>query len=359
MDLNRKKLLSQFTPTRIMIPVVIGLSVTVYMFFRAYDLTDLAPLADAKVGWLLAAVGVLIARDAGYVYRIRNITDKFLSWRNSLDVIVLWEFASALTPSVVGGTAVATFIINKEGIPLGKSLAYVMITAVLDNMFFVLAAPIVLLATQGNVFPEVEGLVWAFAVSYSLIALYTFLMIYALFINPRAFKWLLLRITSIRFLKKWKADAFNHGNEIIWASRQLTGNSARYWARAILSTIFIWSARYFLLNCLIAAFVPDVSFADHMLIFSRNLIYWIVLLVAITPGGAGIAEIAFPSFFGSILGRLSTVVVLFFRMLTYYPYLILGSVFLPRWILKVFGPRAEGEEEEALLKVETEEGQSR
>jgi glycosyltransferase 2 family protein len=354
MDLNRKKLLSKFTPTRVMVPVIIGLSVTAYMFFRSYDLADLAPLAQAKVGWLVAAVLVLIIRDAGYIYRIRNITDKFLTWRNSLDVIVLWEFASALTPSVVGGTAVATFILNKEGIPLGKSLAYVMITAVLDNMFFVLAAPIVLLATAGHVFPNVEGLVWAFGVSYSLIALYTFLMIYALFINPRAFKWLLLRITSIRVLRKWKTDAFKHGNEILWASRQLKGNNAAYWTRAILSTIFIWCARYFLLNCLIAAFV-EVNFADHMLIFSRNLIYWIVLLVAITPGGAGIAEIAFPSFFGSILGRLSAVVVLFFRMLTYYPYLVLGSLFLPRWIIKVFGPRSDGQEEEALIGVEPEE----
>jgi glycosyltransferase 2 family protein len=354
MDLNRKKILSKFTPTRIMIPVIIGLSVTAFMFFRAYDLQDLAPLAQAKVGWLVAAVLVLLARDAGYVYRIRNITDKFLTWRNSLDVIVLWEFASALTPSVVGGTAVATFIMNKEGIPLGKSLAYVMITAVLDNMFFVLAAPIVLLATYGQVFPPVEGLVWAFGISYSLIALYTFLMIYALFINPRAFKWLLLKITSIRILRKWKADAFNHGNEIIWASQQLKGHGFAYWARAILSTIFIWSARYFLLNCLIAAFV-DIEFADHMLIFSRNLIYWIVLLIAITPGGAGIAEIAFPSFFGYILGRLSAVVVLFFRMLTYYPYLILGSIFLPRWIIKVFGPKAENNAEVELEGVETGE----
>lgn len=359
MDLNRKKLLSQFTPTRIMIPVIIGLSVTGYMFFRAYDMEDLSPLAQAEVGWLVTAVLVLIARDAGYVYRIRSITDKFLSWRNSLDVIVLWEFASALTPSVVGGTAVATFILNKEGIPLGKSLAYVMITAVLDNLFFVVAAPLVLLATEGNVFPEVEGLKWAFGVSYFLIAFYTFLMIYALFINPRAFKWLLLKITSIRFLKKWKSSAFKHGNEIIWASRQLKGNDFFYWFRAILSTIFVWCARYFLLNCLIAAFI-EVDLADHMLIFSRNLIYWIVLLVAITPGGAGIAELAFPSFFGSFLGRLSAVVVLFFRILTYYPYLILGSIFLPRWIIKVFGHKPEEREEaEELLGAESERNPGR
>src|SRR5690606_12389399 len=150
-------------------------------------------------------------------------------------------------------TTVATIILNKEGIPLGKSLAYVMLTAVLDNMFFIVAAPIALLATQGEVFPtfgldpsDVTKLKSAFYISYGLIALYTFLMIYALFMNPRAFKWLLLKVTSWSFLRKWRINAFQHGNEIVWASQQLKGKDFNYWMRAILSTVFVWSARYFL-----------------------------------------------------------------------------------------------------------------
>jgi len=98
----------------------------------------------------------------------------------------------------------------------------------------------------------------------------------------------------------------------------------------------VWCARYFLLNCLIAAFV-DVSLSEHLLIISRNLVFWIVMLIAITPGGAGIVEMAFPSFFGLFLGGFSTIVVVLYRLITYYPYLILGSVFLPRWVAKVFG----------------------
>jgi uncharacterized protein (TIRG00374 family) len=200
-----------------------------------------------------------------------------------------------------------------------------------------------LLATQGQVFPtfglepsDVVKLQTAFYISYSLIAVYTFAMIYALFIRPRAFKWLLLKITSIRFLRKWRVSAFQHGNEIVWASEQLKGNTFGYWFKAIVSTIFVWSARYFLLNCLIAAFV-DVSLPEHLLILSRNLIFWIVMLIAITPGGAGIVEMAFPSFFGLFLGSYSSIVVVLYRLITYYPYLLLGSVFLPKWIAKVFG----------------------
>ena len=343
MDQNKKTILKSFSPVKILIPVLLGLAATVWLFIRDDKISELKGIAEANVWWLLAAIAVLFIRDFGYMYRIRNLTDKFLTWRNSLDVIMLWEFASAVTPSVVGGTTVATIILNKEGIPLGKSLAYVMLTAVLDNMFFILAAPIALLATQGQVFPtfnldpsDVAKLQSAFYISYGLIAVYTLLMIYALFVKPRAFKWLLLKITSIRFLRKWRVSAFQHGNEIIWASEQLKGKDFSYWARAIVSTVFVWCARYFLLNCLIAAFV-DVSLSEHLLIISRNLVFWIVMLIAITPGGAGIVEMAFPSFFGLFLGSFSTIVVVLYRLITYYPYLILGSVFLPKWIAKVFG----------------------
>ncbi|WP_266203918.1 lysylphosphatidylglycerol synthase transmembrane domain-containing protein [Pontibacter kalidii] len=351
MDQNKKTILKSFSPVKVLIPVLLGLAATAWLFIKDDKVSELKGIAQANIWWLLAALVVLVVRDAGYMYRIRSLTDKFLTWRNSLDVIMLWEFASAVTPSVVGGTTVATIILNKEGIPLGKSLAYVMLTAVLDNMFFIVVAPIALLLTQGAVFPtfnldpsDVAKLQSAFYISYSLIAVYTFIMIYALFVRPRAFKWLLLKITSIGFLRKWRVNAFQHGNEIVWASEQLRGKDFNYWARAILATIFVWSARYFLLNCLIAAFV-DVSFSEHLLILSRNLIFWIVMLIAITPGGAGIVEMAFPSFFGLFLGGFASVVVVLYRLITYYPYLILGSIFLPKWVAKVFGRQAQEQEE--------------
>ena len=350
MDQNKKTILKSFSPIKVLVPVLLGLGATAWLFIKDDKLEDLKGITEANIWWLAAALLVLLIRDLGYMYRIRSLTDKFLTWRNSLDVIMLWEFASAVTPSVVGGTTVATIILNKEGISLGKSLAYVMVTAVLDNMFVILAAPIALLATQGQVFPDfglsdsdASALKMAFYVSYALIAIYTFIMIYALFVRPRAFKWILLKMTSWKLLRKWRASAFQHGNEIIWASQQLKGKDSNYWARVIISTVFVWCARYFLLNCLIAAFT-DVTFSEHMLIISRNLIFWIVMLVAITPGGAGIVEMAFPSFFGLFLGRFSNIVVVLYRLITYYPYLVLGSIFLPRWIAKVYG-RQEVEDE--------------
>ena len=345
MDLDSKKILKTLNPRKIWIPVVLGLGIVVYLFMRDPDITadKLTLIFDAKYSIVLLAVLVFFFRFAGYIFRIKTITKNELTWRSSLYVIILWEFASAVTPSVVGGTAVAVFILWKEGIKPGKALGYVLLTAIFDNLFFVLAAPLALFFGIEYLFPHVSedsallesSMSLLFFLSYGLITLYTFIMAFALLINPRLFKWILIKITSIRILKKWRYAAYERGTEMILASEQLKGMGKKFWLYLSLSTIFIWSSRYFLLNFLMAAFVK-ISFADHILIFGKQIILWVVMLISPTPGSSGTAEYFFPIFFQENLGDYTLIVNLLWRLFTYYPYLLLGAIFLPRWVKMVF-----------------------
>jgi len=260
-------------------------------------------------------------------------------------VIFLWEFASAVTPSVVGGTAIAVFILNKEGISFGKSLSYVILTAAFDNLFFVIASISILVFVPFEIFPDLQNftsagfkfpLKTAFAISVSLIALYTILMIYGLFIKPKGFRWLLVKLTSNRLLKRFKNTASKTGDDMIIASEMIKGESWNYWLKAAVSTIFIWSARYLMVNCLIAAFT-DINLLDHLIIFSRQIIMWIVMLISPTPGSAGAAEVTFRLFFGEFfqVAGLVLAVAIFWRIFTYYAYLLAGVLILPRWLRRV------------------------
>jgi len=346
-DNQEQQLLDKLRPSRIVLPVLLGLGVVGFMFWRSYKPGDLAPLANARLHWLLITALVLVARDAGYMYRIRHITERVLSWRASMEVIMIWEFASCVLPSAVGGTSVAPFLLNKEGITLGKSLAYVMVTALLDNLYYVVLVPLVVLLAGRGLYPNeslhsglITTLQIAFVSSYVMVTLYSGLMAYALFINPLSVKRFLVRVFSLRLLRRWRTNAYQHGNEMVWASAQLRGNGAGYWLRAIGSTIFVWTARYLVIGCLIAAFVP-MNDSEFAMIFARNLTYKVILLLAITPGGAGIAEGAFPTFFSRFIGTptMTNFIILLYRIATYYLYLILGAIFLPRWVGRVFGKR--------------------
>lgn len=352
MKLDNKKVFAILNPNKIWVPIFIGLLIIVLMFYFDPNVNAqmLRGVFDASLPYLFLAIAFVFMRDAGYVYRIREITNRHLTWTRAIYVIILWEFATAVTPSVVGGTAVAVFILNKEGIPLGKALAFTMLTAILDNLFFVIAAPIVLFYAQGFIFPENRllevrlgsSIQFLFVVSYSLYALYTLLMSLALFYRPRVFKWILLKIFSIRWIKKWKYHANIYGDQIIEASRELKGKNFKYWATIILATLFVWSSRYLMLNALISAFNP-LEAMEHVIVFARQIIMWIVMMISPTPGSSGTAEFFFSQFFREFLVGYTFVTSILWRVLSYYPYLILGAIFLPRWIKQVFFQQEKGD----------------
>ena len=345
MNIDSEKVLKTLNPRKVWLPVLLGIGFVVAMMAFDKELTvdKLLLVKDAGGKALLVALLIIFCRDAGYVYRIRLLTGNRLSWLSSVFVIVLWEFASAVTPSVVGGTAVAIFILYKEGIKLGQAVAYAMVTAIFDNLFFVVAAPIAILASQQQAFPSIAAsnfefggsLEAVFYISYTLIALYTFVMAFALFAKPRAFKWLLIKVTNFGYLRRWRHGAVNRGNEIILASRQFKGKSYKYWLSISLATIFIWVARYFTLNAVISAFA-DLTFDQHMLVFGRQIVMWITMLISPTPGSSGVADILFPQFFMIFLADYTLIAGMLWRMVTYYPYLILGALVLPRWLQRVF-----------------------
>ncbi|WP_186757387.1 lysylphosphatidylglycerol synthase transmembrane domain-containing protein [Echinicola salinicaeni] len=350
MRLDNKEIFKTLNPNKVWIPILIGIGIVFLMFYLDPSITkeNLSSVFDASLFSLFVAFLVIFMRDAGYVFRIREITDKKLTWVRAIYVIILWEFASAVTPSIVGGTAVAVFILHKEGIKLGKAIAYVMVTAILDNLFFVIGAPIVLYFAQGYIFPDSKvlelrldnSLSYIFWVSYFLYALYSLVMAAALFYRPRVFKWILLKIFSIRWIRKWKHNASEYGDQIIESSKELQGKKANYWLTISLATIFIWCSRYLMLNALITAYV-DISFNEHIIVFARQIIMWIVMMVSPTPGSSGTAEFFFAQFFYGFLSNYTFVTSILWRMFSYYPYLLLGAVFLPRWIRQVFFKKKE------------------
>ncbi len=351
MALSKPNLQRIFSAHTIIWPMLLGFGVIAVMLYYTYEPWQAEALLRANLFWVGMAIVVLLVRDLGYMYRIRHITDKALTWRQSFNVIMLWEFVCCALPSVVGGSAVVAYILCKEKIPLGRAVAQVMVTSMLDNMYFVLAVPLVLFYTSGNVLPELVGLgealretlAIAFVASYILIALYAFTVFYALFINPQAVKRLFLYLGKLKVFRRWRMALVRHANELLLSSKHLRNKKPAYWLQAGFSTVLVWTARYVIIGCLIAAFT-HLSLHDHLVIFSRNLIYKIVLFVSVTPGAAGIAELAFPAFFGVFLGSFTTIVVLLYRLLTHYLYLMLGAVVFPRWAARVYSSNGAAKE---------------
>jgi len=299
----------------------------------------------ASYFWILIAFVMMLLRDGAYMYRIRLLTDRAISWRKSFDVIMLWEFASAISPSVVGGTAVALFILNKEGVNAGKSTAIVFITALLDELFYVLMVPLLILvvgtahlfpvAMTMEVFGTILGTAGIFVMAYLVLAAYSLLLIYGIFLNPRGFKWLIIKVFSLPLLRKWRPWANRTGDEMLVASTEFRGRSVGFWLKAYGATVLSWTGRFWVVNFIILAFTPV---GEHLLIYARQLVMWSILLLTPTPGGSGFAEFAFSGFFKDFIPLgLAASLALIWRLISYYPYLFIGSIVLPRWLKRVYG----------------------
>ena len=172
MEESDKKLTRKISPYKIIYPVIIGLGVVSYMLYREFDLTAFEQISFgwSSVFWLSVAVMCMFIRDLGYVIRIRVLSGDRLSWIKSIRIIFLWEFTSAVTPSAIGGTSLAILFVNKEGIKVGRSSAIVMATSFLDELYFILMFPIILLCVDSSGLWEMSGV--SSGVSKSLIWLF-------------------------------------------------------------------------------------------------------------------------------------------------------------------------------------------
>jgi uncharacterized protein (TIRG00374 family) len=349
---GQTELINKIHPRKIILPVIIGLAVVGWFIAKDVNINVLKEITFTwrSVFWLFIAFLFISFRTYMYMARIRVLTGNDLSWIQSFRVIMLWEFTSSITPSTVGGTGFAVIFIHKEGISVGKSTTVVLLTSFLDELYFVVMLPILLLlaggkaifitTAQGTGIALLNNLV-IFAVAGYLITLAWVLLVgYGLFFNPVAVKNLIKAIFKLPLLRRWQEAAEKAGNDIIDSSDDLKHKSLSYWGKALLTTFLTWTSRYWLVNIILLAFF---TVGDHLVIFARQLVLWIMMIISPTPGGSGFAELILGRFISDLIpvdpahaGGVALAMALIWRIISYYPFLLAGALIIPGWIDKKF-----------------------
>lgn len=338
---------SSFSIWKILVPTFIGMGVIVYMFSREFNLDDLRQITvtEHTVFWIFVAFCFMLGRDTGFVIRYRYLTEKQLSWKQCIKVTLLAEFGTAVTPSVVGGSSMAVLFLAKEKIPVGRSTAMVFVTLLLDEMFFVVTFPILLIFISFHtLFADNtalgSGVLVLFVVAYIIKMLLCTVLIVGLFFKPQAIRWLIIKIFRLPFLRRWHKSAAKAGDDLIVSSREIRGKAFSYWFPLIMATILSWSSRYLVVNAIFMAFF---QVHDNLLIFARQFVMWVVMVVSPTPGGSGFTEFIFKQYLSEFipLAGVVPVIILLWRLLTYYNYLFVGAVIVPGWVKKSFGKKEE------------------
>ncbi|MBI1835914.1 MAG: flippase-like domain-containing protein [Flavobacteriia bacterium] len=311
--------------------------------FKKESLSDTIQLINwtkASFVWLLLALVFMVGRDFFYMLRIRILTKNQLTWKQCFNVIMLWEFASALSPGVVGGTTVAMFILQKEKIDLGRSTAIVMITALMDNLFYLVLVPLVFIfINQDQLFPAnfsaSKSVSFIFWTGFGIKLLLCVFILFSVFLFPKVAAQILKTVFSLPILNKWHAIASKTGEEIQMASKEFKKENFLFWLKTMVSTFLSWSSRYLVINCILNAFL-HLHFLDNFLLLGKQIVLWLLMMISPTPGGSGVAEYAFGELMNPFSDSLLLIaaLALLWRLISYFPYLFIGVFVLPRWIKK-------------------------
>jgi uncharacterized membrane protein YbhN (UPF0104 family) len=193
---------------------------------------------------------------------------------------------------------------------------------------------------QGTGMAFLNKLVIFTAIGYGIILLWVILVGYGLFVNPEGIRKLIIGFFRIPFLRRFQNAAMKAGDDIVESSDQLSKKNMKFWLKAFTSTFLSWTSRYWVVNAILVAFF---AIGDHFLIFARQLATWIMMIISPSPGGSGFAELILSRYISdaipgdtAIAGSIALAIAIIWRLLSYYPYLIIGAFIVPGWIERNF-----------------------
>jgi len=303
---------------------VISMGIVIYITYTPGVLDHLAP---KRLPGLFIAIGVVFLKVLFSAAKMRYLADKEISWMASIRIMLTWDFASAVTPSTIGGAPVATYAMTREGMKLGKSSAIVLYGVLLDQFWYALAVPILLLAGfYYEVLPPEIGLVGnlTMVLIYCGLLLYGGFLTYGLMVNPSSMKniinWIFKWPYLNRFSEKMNAEAEN----LEGYSYELRKKPVSFFMKAFFFSTMSWLCRVALPVIVILSLLPG----PEILMVLRSLAMNLAFLIIPTPGGSGGVEGLFAIFLGPLIERTSFVglAVFAWRIITYYISIGLGII---------------------------------
>ncbi|PKD42893.1 lysylphosphatidylglycerol synthase transmembrane domain-containing protein [Rhodohalobacter barkolensis] len=303
---------------------LISMGIVIYLTYKPGILEHLAP---KRLPGIFVAIGVTFLKVYFFAAKIRFLADKTINWMASIRIALTWDFASAITPSTIGGAPVATYAMTKEGIKLGKSSAIVLYGVLLDQFWYALAVPILLVSSiYFNVIPDETGMVGNITmfVIYAGLLIYGGLLAYGLLINPKAMKRMIEVVFRLPLLRKFADKVNAEADNMVDYSRELRQKPISFVVKAFLLSTLSWLCRVALPVIVVLSLLP----AQEVLLVLRSLAMNLAFLIIPTPGGSGGVEGLFAVFLGPLIDRTAFIglAVFVWRLITYYFSIGLGIV---------------------------------
>jgi len=318
---------SYFSKKYLFISIGLSIATMAFVIYLTYTPGVLEHLKPKRLPGIFIALFVSFLRLWLAAAKIRYLSEKQLGWIASFRVMLSWDFTSSITPSTIGGAPMATYALTKEGFKLGQSTAIILYSVLLDQLWFALAVPILVIAGLFfQVVPSSIGMIGHATMILLYIGLlsYAGLMAYGVLKNPNAIKKVVSFVFRLPFLRRWKGKVNEEVDNLVEHSHELRKKPASFLFKAFFLSTMSWLCRVALPTIVVLSLLP----ADVILSILRSLAMNLAFLIMPTPGGSGGVEGLFAIFQGPLMDRKAFIglAVFAWRIISYYISIGLGMM---------------------------------
>ena len=327
----------------------IGLVVIAGMMIREFDVEALSRIELSPTFFLGVVMAVLLfaVQNLMLTLRLRHLCQHKLSLMQSFRINILCEFTSAVTPSAVGGSGLAFVYLNREGISMGRSIFTMFAGLLADEAFLAISCILLyLFVPSSHLFCMAEemgidiasqwikgGVQFIFIFSTLIVAVWTAILYFLLLHRPQILGWVLKGCCKIPFLRKFLPKVEKFSEEMTMASKEAKQEGGRFWMQLMGYTSLAWLSRFAIVVAILIAFHCQ---GNMLMAWFRQWVMWMISIMSPTPGGSGVAELMFRLYYADFLPDASVAILaaMLWRAIFYYPFLVMGTLVLPKWISK-------------------------
>ncbi|NLK87268.1 MAG: flippase-like domain-containing protein [Clostridiaceae bacterium] len=289
---------------------------------------------NAKIYWLAAGLGCMVMYwilDAAVLHRITVTMEKGHRWKDSVRVTMIGQFFHTITPFAGGGEPIQAYVMVKDGVKPGVAASIFVVKSFIHQTIIVVYG-IVAYIFYGGIFasriPEFNYFFISGLALNTAFMVFVILLLYKGHLAKRILMFFTRLISKIKFIKnasklerrvESEIESFRGGALIIKKDRRLLVGLTVLQA---LQFTFLFLITYF-----IHLAVESFRVSPVEVIASQSMVVLLSLIVP-TPGGTGGVEGLSYMFYGMFFTKGFIIpVILIYRLLSYYPSVIVGGLF--------------------------------
>jgi hypothetical protein len=328
-------------PKTLKLSIVISLSLSIAIIlailYLTFDSQTLSYLSGQNIKYEFFFAAVLI----NFIYwffwgaRLRSLTnavesDVKISLWESTKIVMANLFLANITPSMAGGEPVRIYLLNKDGLSVGRATAAVLGERLLDALFLIICFPFAFLVFRSKINTGVLSIGLT-------IALVVFLLVVVIFIyalkNPEKVKSLIIflnkKLARFSIKKQRESKIVERINEEVDNFHEsmvcFLSNRKKDFLKACFLTAAFWITGW-MVPVLI---LMGLGLQPHIIeSCAAQILLIIIVMMPTTPGSAGVTEGGAAALYSVFIGpHLIGVFILLFRLITYHMGLIVGAIF--------------------------------